>query len=120
MHIRRGFLALAINSPASFFVPPAGAQAFCQAVRGGPGSDACARELVLTEIHQREASARLAAVRTAPRRQQCAVFRRHVRVMRDSACVFRRCTTGHHGRENVAQMNASIADWQEIIARTCR
>jgi hypothetical protein len=40
--------------------------------------------------------------------------------MRDSACVFRRCTTGHHGRENVAQMNASIADWQEIIARTCR
>jgi hypothetical protein len=40
--------------------------------------------------------------------------------MRDSACIFSRCTTGHHGRENVAQMNASIADWQEIIARRCR
>jgi len=120
MHIRRGFLALAIISPASFFVPPASAQAFCQAVRGGPGSDACAPELALTEIRQREASARLSAVRSAPLPQQCAVFRQHVSVMRDSACIFSRCTTGHHGRENVAQMNASIADWQEIIARRCR
>ncbi len=120
MHIRRGFLALAIISPASFLVPPAIAQGSCPAVRGAPGSDACTRELVLTEFRQREATARLAAVRTAPRPQQCAVFRRHIRVLRDSACVFRRCTTGHHGRENVAQMNASMADWQEIIARNCR
>lgn len=120
MHLRRGLLALAILSPASFFVPPAGAQSFCQAVRGGPGSDACARELVLTDIRLREASQRLAAIRSAPRAQQCPVFRRHIGVMRDSACIFSRCTTGHHGRENVAQMNASIADWQEIIARNCR
>ncbi|MDP3545204.1 MAG: hypothetical protein Q8S29_03410 [Phreatobacter sp.] len=120
MHIRRGLLALAIISPASFFVPPAAAQAFCQAVQGGPGSNACARELVLTEIRLREASARLASVRSAPRQQQCAVFRRHVRVMRDSACIFRRCMSGHHARENAAQMDGSIADWHEIIARNCR
>ncbi|KAF0127505.1 MAG: hypothetical protein FD152_2511 [Xanthobacteraceae bacterium] len=120
MHIRRGLLALAIISPASFFAPSAGAQAFCQALRGGPGSDSCTRELVLTEIRLREASARLAAVQSAPRPRQCAAFRQHVRVMRASACIFSRCTTGHHGRENVAQMNASMADWQEIIARRCR
>jgi hypothetical protein len=112
--------ALALLAPALFLASPALAQGSCRPIPGGPQGDACAAELVLTEIRQRQMTERLAAVRTAPRPEQCRVFHDHVRTMADAACVFHRCTTGHHRRENVAQMQGSIADWREIIARNCR
>jgi hypothetical protein len=83
------------------------------------GAGICDAELVVAEIRLREASDRLAAMdRSSPRR--CAVFRDHVRVMQAARDTFQRCTSGFHARETIAQMQGSIADWQEIIARTCR
>lgn len=52
--------------------------------------------------------------------QRCAAFRRHVEVMRRASAVFRQCSTGRERAENVGQMEGSIADFREIIARTCR
>jgi hypothetical protein len=108
MQIRRGFLALAIISPASFFVPPAVAQGSCPA------------ELATTDQRLRATLQRLETVRSAPLPRRCAVFRQHVAVMREASATFRRCTTGRHRDENVGQMEGSIADWQEIISRNCR
>lgn len=89
-------------------------------VLAAPGSDACEGDLAATEIRLREASARLQATRTAPVPQRCAAYRDHVRVMQAASDTFRRCTSGFHARENIAQMQGSIADWREIIGRTCR
>ncbi len=120
MSNRRRLPALVLIAPALFFGDAASASGSCRAISGGPRGDACAAELTLTEIRQRQMTDRLAAVRSAPRAEQCRVFRDHVRMMADAACVFHRCTTGHHRGENVAHMQGSIADWNEIIARNCR
>lgn len=80
----------------------------------------CEADLVLTDIRLRQATERLSATARAPMAQRCPVFREHVLVMRRATDVFRRCTPGQHGRENVAHMQGSIVDWNEIIARNCR
>lgn len=111
MPIRRGILALVLAAPALLPGGPSLAR---------PGSDRCERELALTEIRLRETSERLRRTRTATAPHRCAALRDHVRIMGRAAETFRRCTSGHHARENVAQMQGSIADVREIIARTCR
>jgi hypothetical protein len=80
----------------------------------------CEADLALTEIRLRQATERLSATARAPIAQRCGVFREHVQVMRRATDVFRRCTPGQPGRENVAHMQGSIADWREIIDRNCR
>jgi hypothetical protein len=80
----------------------------------------CEADLVLTDIRLRQATERLTATARAPMARRCGVFRDHVLVMRRATDVFRRCTPGRHGHENVAHMRASIVDWNEIIARNCR
>lgn len=52
--------------------------------------------------------------------QRCASYARHVEVMRKASGVFAQCTTGRERAENVGQMDGSIADFREIIARNCR
>ena len=86
----------------------------------GQDTGRCEADLTLTDIRLRQATERLAATRTAPVPQRCTVFRSHVGVMQAAADVFRRCTQGRHRQENVGQMEGSIADWNEIIARNCR
>ena len=80
----------------------------------------CEADLVLTDIRLRQTTERLSATARAPMAERCGVFREHIQVMRRATDVFRRCTPGHHGRENVAHMQGSIADWREIIDRNCR
>ncbi|MDP2801703.1 MAG: hypothetical protein Q8O26_07445 [Phreatobacter sp.] len=80
----------------------------------------CEADLVLTEIRLRQTTERLAATQSAPVPQRCTVFRSHVEVMRRASLVFGRCTHGRHRQENIGQMEGSIVDWNEIIARNCR
>lgn len=80
----------------------------------------CDGDLAVMEIRLREASDRLTETARAPMARRCPVFRDHVRVMQAASDTFRRCTSGFHARENIAQMQGSIADWNEIIDRHCR
>ncbi|MCZ8314500.1 hypothetical protein [Phreatobacter sp.] len=83
-------------------------------------AETCDGDLAVMEIRLREASARLSETTRAPMARRCPVFRDHVRVMQAASDTFRRCTSGFHARENIAQIQGSIADWNEIIDRNCR
>ncbi|QCK88057.1 hypothetical protein E8L99_21000 [Phreatobacter aquaticus] len=89
-------------------------------VSANPDSDYCAGELVLTEIRLRQTLERLRATNTAPMPQRCAVFREHIRVMSGAARIYGQCMRGHARGENVGQMQGSVADFREIVARNCR
>lgn len=80
----------------------------------------CDRDLAATDGQLRQALLRLEASANRPMPQRCLVFRDHVRVMQAASDTFRRCMTGFAARENIGQMQGSIADWNEIIARNCR
>ncbi len=104
IHMRPALLIIAI------FAAGAPAQAAGQ----------CNTDLAATDGQLRQALSRLEASANRPMPQRCLVFRDHVRVMQAASDTFRRCMTGFAARENIGQMQGSIADWNEIIARNCR
>ncbi len=80
----------------------------------------CRRDLAATEASFSATLRDLERTKSSKVAQRCPSFRRHVEVMRKASSVFRQCSTGRERQENVGQMDGSIADFQEIIARHCR
>jgi hypothetical protein len=80
----------------------------------------CRRDLAATEASFSATLRDLDRNKRGSTAQRCAAYRRHVAVMRKASDVFRQCSTGRERQENVGQMEASIEDFQMIIARDCR
>ncbi|MDP2354592.1 MAG: hypothetical protein Q8M31_00830 [Beijerinckiaceae bacterium] len=80
----------------------------------------CRRDLATTEASFSATLRDLERNKSSVIAQRCPSFRRHVEVMRKASGVFRKCSTGRERQENVGQMDGSIADFLEIIARHCR
>ncbi|MFN3891098.1 MAG: hypothetical protein ACK4MV_11925 [Beijerinckiaceae bacterium] len=80
----------------------------------------CRRDLATAERSLGATLRDLDRNKQASTAQRCAAWRRHVEVMRRASVVYRQCSTGRERAENVGQMDGSVADFQEIIARLCR
>ena len=80
----------------------------------------CRRDLAATEASFSATLRDLERNKSSAIAQRCPSLRRHVDVMRKASSVFRQCSTGRERQENIGQMDGSIADFQEIIARHCR
>jgi len=80
----------------------------------------CRRDLGATEASLAATLRDLDRNKNGSSAQRCASWRRHVEVMRNASAVYRQCSTGRERQENVGQMDGSIADFREIIARNCR
>jgi hypothetical protein len=80
----------------------------------------CRRDLAATETSLSATLRDLDRNKAGSVAQRCASYRRHVEVMRKASAVYRQCSTGRERAENVGQMDGSIADFQDIIARRCQ
>jgi 1,4-dihydroxy-2-naphthoyl-CoA synthase len=80
---------------------------------------ACDDDLAANDVRFKQTIQRLDAAKTGAQAEQCAAYRSHVQIMQRGREIFARCTTGLAQRENVGQMNDSIADFQSLIKRRC-
>lgn len=80
----------------------------------------CRRDLAATETSLAATLRDLNRNKSGSPAQRCASWRRHVEVMRNASVVYRQCSTGRERQENVGQMDGSIADFLEVVARNCR
>jgi hypothetical protein len=83
-------------------------------------SPQCRRDLSATDASLKATLRDLDRNKRGSPAQRCASYARHVEVMRKASGVFRQCATGRERAEDVDQMEGSIADFREIIARNCR
>ena len=93
------------------FIGPA---AFAQAP-----TPACQKDLAENDARFKQTIERLESVKNGTQAQKCAVYRSHVQIMKQSLPVFQRCTSGLGQRENLGQMNDSIADFEQLIRAKC-
>ena len=91
-------------------VPPAAAQA-------RPAT--CSRDLFQNEGALRRQQTRLSAVANADRATQCRTWREHVGFLQGARAVFATCQTGAEREQNVASMDADLADYRALIAGRC-
>jgi hypothetical protein len=91
-------------------VPPAAAQA-------RPAT--CSRDLFQNEGALRRQQTRLSAVANADQATQCRTWREHVGFLQSARAVFATCQTGAEREQNVASMDADLADYRALIAGRC-
>jgi hypothetical protein len=80
---------------------------------------ACPEDLAANDLRFKQTLERLESVKNGTQKQKCVAYRSHVRIMEQGREVFARCNSGTTQRENVGQMNDSIADFRELIKRRC-
>lgn len=80
---------------------------------------ACPEDLAANDVRFTQTLERLESVKNGTKAQKCEAYRAHVKIMEQGREVFQRCNTGTTQRENVGQMNDSIADFQALIKRSC-
>jgi hypothetical protein len=77
---------------------------------------ACTGDLAAVEASFNETIARLEAAGTADHAEKCAALHHHIDVMTNGRDVYLRCRPDDHDRgEDVAQLNASIGDFKDIL-----
>ncbi len=84
-----------------------------------PAMAACPEDLAANDVRFKETIARLESVKNGTQAQKCAAYRSHVQIMQRARVIFARCTSGLGQRENIGQMNDSIADFEELIKARC-
>jgi hypothetical protein len=78
---------------------------------------ACRMELAQVDDSFDETQARLNKAANADQAEKCAAVAHHIDVMSKAVDVYTRCLpAGHDKSENLAQLNASIADFRDIQA----
>lgn len=100
----------AVAAMIAFIAPAALAQA---------PTAACQKDLADNDMRFKQAIERLESVKSGTQAQKCAAYRSHVQIMRQAIPVFQRCTLGLGQRQNVGQMNDSIADFEQLIKTKC-
>jgi hypothetical protein len=90
-----------------------------RAFAAAPAAAACPDDLAANDVRFKQTLERLESVKNGTQAHKCAAYRAHVRIMEQGRGVFARCNTGLTQRENVGQMNDSIADFRELIKRRC-
>jgi hypothetical protein len=80
---------------------------------------ACQKDLADNDVRFKQTIQQLEAVKNGTPAQKCAAYRSHVQIMKQSIPVFQRCTSGLGQRENIGQMNDSIADFEQLIKAKC-
>ena len=82
-------------------------------------SPSCQKDLAENDVRFKQTIQQLEAVKNGTQAQKCAAYRSHVQIMKQSIPVFQRCTGGLGQRENIGQMNDSIADFEQLIKAKC-
>jgi hypothetical protein len=76
---------------------------------------ACRSDLAAVDASFEETLARLQKAGSADQAEKCAAVAHHIDVMGKARDVYLRCLPpGHDRDENVAQLNASIADFRDV------
>ena len=88
------------------------------AAHAAPGDPQCGADLARADALVSKVAAR---DRGGPVKPEaiCGVLRENLRDMTEANAIMRRCMTGHALRENVGQMEASMADVRMVISKRC-
>jgi uncharacterized Rossmann fold enzyme len=98
-------------SPPSRFARPAAAEAI--------DSPECRRDLAMANRLIEAVAGRENSVRPGDFAGLCRLLRQNLQDMTKAREPMNRCLTGHAHGENVGQMDASIADIRDVLARRC-
>lgn len=79
----------------------------------------CSRDLFQNEAGLRQQQTRLTQAAGADQARQCSAFREYVGWLQKSRAVFATCQSGAEREQNVAQMDAELADYRALLASRC-
>jgi hypothetical protein len=113
--MRPSFPALRLPSLAFALFASAGA-----AWAGSVPTTECQRDLLVADSDMRASQAKLASMATAPQKDLCPVWRKHVDLAKNASSIYRRCLTGTDQRVKTADMNATAADFEQALASACK
>ena len=80
----------------------------------------CQRDLLVADSDMRASQVKLAAMSTASQKDLCPVWRKHVDKARNASAIYKRCLTGTDQRVRTADMNATVADFEQALATACK
>lgn len=80
----------------------------------------CQRDLLVADSDIRASQNRLGDKANAPTKELCPLWRQHVDVGRKAASTYKHCLTGTDQRARVADVNSSVADFEQALKSTCR
>jgi hypothetical protein len=110
-------------------VVPALLASVAVAVSAGTGSQAsagslstaqCQRDLLVADSDMRASQIKLAGMASASQKDLCPVWRNHVDKARNASAIYKRCLTGTDQRVRTADMNATVADFEQALSTACK
>lgn len=109
------FHMLKLSAAAALLVLLASGEVHAQAL----GSVHCKASLRQIDIDLKATERKLQSTANAAAEEKCSAMNVHVLTLERAAVIFGRCTEGRAREENLAQAEASVADFRDLIAKTC-